>query len=709
MLRIASVVLRRRRVVLFLWLVVAATGLATLSTTIGRLSPDLTIPGQPSFVADARIDALYGSGGNALPVIVVATAPFGTSSAAANSIADQIFQAARSSMRGSRLADLTNTGDIHLVGDRGLTQWAVIFTRPSRSFSPPNPAPAIRTATERVAPLGWRVGITGGNLLQAGSAHHGTSTLTETLAGALGALLVLAVVFASFIAVIPLLMAAVAIPTTFLAVLGLSNLMTVSVIAQFLIALIGLGIAIDYSLLVITRWRELRAQGEENEIAVEHAMVSAGRAVVFSGLTVALSLLSLVVLPVPFLRSIGISGFLIPLVSVAVAVTLLPVLLATVGPRLDRPRLRNEVGASRPWRAWARFILRHRRAAALGAGVVLIGVVLPFGGLRLGEPVAASLSQGGPAFSTLHQLQSLGVPSGVLDPTEILVESVAAEHVARRFNSQPGVFMAVAPTGGDWHRSGTSIVDVFPVAEPSAALGASETAHIVAEASGIPGVLGVGGAGPSQSDFITAVYGHFPLMLALVALATLLLLTRAFRSIVLAAKAVLLNLTSVAAAYGVMVLVWQDGFGSRLIWSTPATGSITVWVPLMVFAFLFGLSMDYEVFILSRVREEYDITGSTDTAIELGIARTGRLVTSAALILCLGFVAMASAPATDLRIMATGLGAGILLDALLIRSVLVPALLGVLGGWNWWLPPSLARLLRIKRSPSEAVPGRSVA
>jgi putative drug exporter of the RND superfamily len=161
---------------------------------------------------------------------------------------------------------------------------------------------------------------------------------------------------------------------------------------------------------------------------------------------------------------------------------------------------------------------------------------------------------------------------------------------------------------------------------------------------------------------------------------------------------VLLNVVSVGAAWGVMTLIWQEGHGSQLIWGIPATGVITQWVPLMMFAFLFGLSMDYEVFILSRMREEYDATGSTTEAAVHGIARTGRLVTSAALILFLSFVAMSTSPETDLKILATGLGAGILLDATIVRALLVPALVSLFGRWNWWLPAWPARVLRVKPS-----------
>jgi RND superfamily putative drug exporter len=197
-------------------------------------------------------------------------------------------------------------------------------------------------------------------------------------------------------------------------------------------------------------------------------------------------------------------------------------------------------------------------------------------------------------------------------------------------------------------------------------------------------------------------------MIALIALLTFLLLARALRSLLLPLKAVVLNVSSVAAAWGVLALVWQHGYGSQAIWGIPAAGSIPSWLPLMVFAFLFGLSMDYEVFILSRVREEYDATGSTDIAVVRGIGRTGRLVTSAALILFLGFVAMASAPSTQVKMIATGLGAGIILDATIIRALLVPAVVSLFGRFNWWLPPPVARFLLVKpsHSPPAVDPGR---
>ncbi len=198
---------------------------------------------------------------------------------------------------------------------------------------------------------------------------------------------------------------------------------------------------------------------------------------------------------------------------------------------------------------------------------------------------------------------------------------------------------------------------------------------------------------------VAALYSRFPAILGLVAALSLLLLMRAFRSVVLSVKALVLNVLSVGASYGALVLIWQHGYGSKAIWGIPATGVIVDFVPLMVFAFQFGLSMDYEVFIVSRIREEYDTGKTTDNAAAAGIARTGRLVTSAALILFLAFAALAAGPQTSIKIFATGLGVGILLDATVVRALLLPALISLFGSWNWWLPRPIARLMRCPPGP----------
>ena len=233
---------------------------------------------------------------------------------------------------------------------------------------------------------------------------------------------------------------------------------------------------------------------------------------------------------------------------------------------------------------------------------MVLALIFPLTNLNIGEPRTSSLAASGPAHSALVGFSSAGVPTGVVAPLEVLVREQSAQNVVTSLGRLPGVYTAVAPSGPSWHRDGTAVVEVVPAEEPSAAAGDATVTAVRKTADGIPGVLGVGGAGPAQQDFSHSIYGNFPLMLALIAIATFLLLARAFRSAVLAAKAVIFNILSVCAAYGTTVLIWQSGYGSHLVWDIPATGPITVWVPIMVFAFLFGLSMDYEVFILSHPR-----------------------------------------------------------------------------------------------------------
>ena len=495
-------------------------------------------------------------------------------------------------------------------------------------------------------------------------------------------------------------MAFVSIMTTFLLLLGLTEVTTVSPIVQFLIALIGLGVAIDYSLIVVSRWREERTHGASDEEAVQIAMEQAGRAVVFSGITVAIGLLALIALPLPFLRSMGYGGMLIPLVSTLVAITLLPVVLAKFGGKLDWPHRRTDDKASRAWTRWAEAVSRRRwLAAGLGMAFIIALVGASFG-LRLGTSDANTLAEAGDAKEGLDALVNSGIGEGSLLPHEILIDgSTPPDQVAADLREVEGIHGAVAPEDPTWNQNGTAIVEAIPIPDSGSEEGEENLEAVRDTAHAAGSDVAVGGQPAANADFIDAVYGSFPLMIALIAISTFILLARAFRSILLPIKAIILNILSVGAAWGVLAIVWQNGNGSELIWGVEATGSVPSWIPLMVFAFLFGLSMDYEVFILSRMREEYDRTGSTDTAVIQGIARTGRLVTSAALILFLAFMAMASAPGTDIRIMATGLAAGILLDATIIRALIVPAVISLMGRWNWWLPAWSAKLLRVEPSP----------
>ncbi len=707
-------VLSHKRTVVVAWIALTIAGVMAAGPASDALEPEFSVPDGEGWETNLAIAENYkGTGGELPPLIPVVTLPEGESvdsPAVADALAD-MDKRLNEALPGSRIASYASTGDKAFVSDDGNTTFAIAYPAPGPDAEfgeNPQAERAASKALEGFEVAGSPVHLTGFDALaeDSGEDSDGPAVLIEALVGGLGALVVLTFVFASFLAVVPIAMAFVSIMTTFLLLLGLTEFTTVSPVVLFLIALIGLGVAIDYALIVVSRWREERSHGRSGDEAVQKAMETAGRAVIFSGITVAIGLLAMIALPLPFLRSIGYGGMLIPLVSVLVAITLLPVVLSTVGARLDWPHRRTDDRASRAWTRWAEAVSRRRWLAA-GAGMaVILALVLAATDLQLGASDADTIAQSGDAKDGLVALEEAGIGEGALLPHEILVSgSTDPDAVASEMREVEGVHGAVAPSDGSWRSGDSVIVEAIPVPDSGTPEGKDHLEAVRAAADEAGPDVAVGGIPASNTDFIDAVYGSFPLMIALIAISTFILLARAFRSLLLPLKAILLNILSVGAAWGVLVLVWQSGYGSELIWGTEATGSVPSWMPLMVFAFLFGLSMDYEVFILSRMREEYDRTGSTETAVVEGIGRTGRLVTSAALILFLAFAAMASAPGTDIRMIATGLAAGILLDATVIRALIVPAVMSLMGRWNWWLPNWGARLLRVEPStlaPAEA-------
>ncbi len=642
----------------------------------------------PSYQAGLAITNAYGNGGNVSPTVVVVTLPASepAQSASGRVALDATF--APLIGEGSlRVVSYPTVNDPRLVSASGRAVLGLIFG----GNNSPNAA-QIAAWMRAAAPPGVTVAVTGLTALYTAPGAGGIGILGEVVIGAIGALLVLVLVFGSFLAVIPLILAGVSILATFLLIGVLTAFTDVSQLVEYLVALIGLGVAIDYSLLVVTRWREERDRGRTNDDAVVVAMSTAGRAAAFSGATVGVGLLTLVLLPVPFLRGLGYCGLLIPLVTVVAALTLLPVLLSSWGPRLDRrsrrAQNRHQRNAGRPsrlWTTWTRAVIRHR-IFAIVAALTVLGVLLgAASGLRLGEVRPTSLASVGSAEQGLRSLQSEGFPVGVFSPIEVLVpDRDNPQGLVVRLRSITGVYTAFAPRGQAWQRSGSSLIDILPSAPTSSSINTVTVSAVRATVARLAPGAQVAGDGPAEIDIVHALYSRFPLIVAIVALIALLALIRAFRSVVLPIKAVVLNLLSVGASYGALVLIWQNGYGSHAIWGITATGVLVDFVPLLMFAFLFGLSMDYEVFILSRIKEAHDAGRSTDDAVIEGLGHTGRLVTSAAIILFLAFAALASGPGVPLKIFATGLGVGILLDATIVRALLVPALVSLLGNWNWW-------------------------
>ena len=436
--RLARLVLKHRLWVAIIWLVLLIAGGAAAGPAAGRLKVDFSLPGQPGYETEQKLIATFGTSTDDT-LVPVLTVPAGSTVQQRAADVAKVWAEVRTKLPQLRVVDFSSTGDRQFITSDGRSTFALIQGPPPKGFGTgieTSFSPVFKAAATSA---NLQAGVTSYALLAEGGNTGGPSVLVETLLGALGALAVLAFVFASFLAFVPLIIAAVSILTTFLLVLGLTYITDVSFVVQFLIALVGLGVAIDYSLLLVSRWREERAHGRSNDEAVVRAVETAGHAVLASGVTVAISLLALVVVPVPFLRSMGLGGMLIPLVSVAVVLTLLPALLSKIGPRVDWPRIRHDAVAARGWSAWARLIVRRRWIAA-GVAVVLLGLIIaPVSHLKIGQSGTKSLARSGPAFTVLQQLKAGGVDNGVLTPIEALVPQDKATAAVQAAKGVSGV------------------------------------------------------------------------------------------------------------------------------------------------------------------------------------------------------------------------------------------------------------------------------
>jgi RND superfamily putative drug exporter len=700
---LAHLIVRRRWIVIGVWLLLTGFGAFAAGQLSSRWYTATAIPGQPAYEASQR--SLHQLGiGDRTPIVVVFHASTDISK---NTGVAQSMQHAAAAVPGAFTSSYFTTGsDLYLSKDRH-TAFQMLYPRGPDDVTVLAGAEAIRTAAAAGLPAGTTVNVTGrlplDDATKDGKAG-GTGVLLEVLIGGIGALLILLFVFGTLPAVLtPIGIAIAAILNTFSLVWALTYVTHVSIIVQFLIGLVGLGLAIDYALVVIFRFRDELRDGKDVETALVQTMNSAGKSVITSGSTVAIGLLAMVALPLPLIRSMGIGGMLIPAVSVLASLTLLPALLAVLGHRINKVRVMPKRlidqghGEDGAWGRWARFVLRRPRAIA-GVGIVLVVALAGIGTqLNASETELKNFPGTGTAIAGRQMLADAHITPGVMKPLNVLVEHGGnAEQIAAKMRTVKGVVGATAPA--TWKAGDTSFVEAFPAIDGAAPGIQAIVDRSKAALKGTDGTLtGITAVG---RDFLHALFGTFPYVIGLVLLLTLVLLTRAFRSIVLAVKAVVLNLFSLAAAYGIVVFIFQQGHGSSL-WNVGATGAITAYVPLMIFAFLFGLSMDYEVFMLARMREAYDETGSTDKAIELGLARTGKLVTSGALILMFAFLVLSSSPGFEIKSLAVGIAAGIIFDATVIRALLVPALMKLFGQANWYLPEWARIGLRIP--PQSAV------
>ncbi len=552
------------------------------------------------------------------------------------------------------------------------------------------------------------------------------------------AIVVLLLVFGlSWAVTIPLLFAASTVFGTLSLVYVIANFMTTPTYVTNLVFLIGLGIAIDYSLLIVYRFREELARDGEVQPAIVRTMRTAGRAVIFSGATVAIGLALLIFMPLPFVRAIGIGGFLLPVVSILAAATLQPALLAIYGRRGTRrvhvaAFVRGRLGLplraadERPddvehrfWARTARSIMRRKWRYALGAAALLAAAAVPVAWLQLTPGATAGIPQYPQSVKGLNVLEGALGP-GAVAPAEVLVDAgtpgrvrdpsvqAALDRLVTEVRSDPETAAVYYLPGGRFlDRTGRYAQVIVATRHEYGSEEAQSFVHrlrgsLIPQAAFPAGAdVRAGGSPPQGVDFLHVAYGVFPWLVLAVLVLTYLLLMRAFRSLVLPLKAVILNLLSVAAAYGALVVVFRFGVGKDVLglYQFP---QIEGWIPIFLFAMLFGLSMDYEVFLVSRMREEWDATHDNERAVELGLERTGRIITAAAAIMVAAFCGFLAGSIVGLQEFGAGLAVAILLDATVVRAVLVPALMAIMGRYNWWLPAGIARVVRVQPSPLRA-------
>ena len=711
--RLARLVIRHRRAVVGAWILLTAFGAFSAAKVSNRWLESFSIPGYSAYESNQRAVKTFGNGEQ--PPLVAVFHSNGDVTKQTG-IADAVAAGQRV-LRGSRSSSYFSTHNNAYVSRDRHTTFAEIYPAGQGGFNALVNIPQTRKQIQAATPAGVTANLTGRDPIYeaASSDTNGPSILGEAVIGGLGALIILLFVFGTLPAVaMPLLVAIASILNTFTLVWIVTYFTDVSIIVQFLIALVGLGVAIDYALVMIFRFREELRHGRDNDDALVQTMRHAGRSVIVSGTTVAVGLLSMVLLPLPFIRSIGVGGMLIPAVSVLAAITLLPAMMSILGPRINSVRVmpRRIVEGSDAeagfWNRWAYLVVRRPLVIA-GVGTAICAALLYYGfQLNPSEAQVKDLPGAGDAIAGRQALTAAGISPGVMKPFQILVEGGATpaklKSVVSTVAATPGVAGAAAPE--QWRRGGTAIVEAFPAADGAARsmrpVISNLQDNVLPRLQSGGSQVTLGGVAAEDRDFVHAVYGNFPYVLLFVIVLTYILLARAFRSLILPLKAVLLNLVSLGAAFGIVVFIFQIGHGSQAIWGVHPTQSIIAWIPLMIFAFLYGLSMDYEVFMLTRMREAYDETGDTPKAIRLGLARTGKLVTSAALVLCLAFFVLSTSPGTDIKQFGIGLSAGILFDATVIRALLVPSLMRLLGRWNWWLPAPVARVLRVRPAASTA-------
>jgi RND superfamily putative drug exporter len=694
--RTTRAVLRRRRAVLATWLVLLIVGAVASTQLSPLLSNDFAVPGSDSARAATVLTRSFGDRSDGEYLVVFVAPPALVRAAQLQSALDNAVSRIPTAHAGLVRRASGNVFYAAVVSRLDLKTAKADTAVLRRALRPP---PGVQAYVSGPPAIAHDL-----DPIFAADLRQGEFAIALP-----AALLVLVLVLGlSAIVTLPLLFAGATIATTLGLVFAIAHAVAMATYVTNLVELIGLALAVDYSLLVVYRFRDELANDDAVEAAIVRTMTTAGRSVAFSGAAVALGLALLLFIPVPFVRSLGLGGLVIPLVSVAAATTLLPALLSVYGRRGSGyvPILRRRDGG-RFWPRLAAGIMRRPLLFLAGGSTFLLLAAAPALGLELTPGSADGVPQTLPAVRGFDVLRrALG--AGALSPTQIVISGdvtaspgeAATARLTKLLRADPEV-VAVEPLVDPTRRHEELVVvgrHEYGL-QPAQRFVRRLRGTIVPQARFPRHTEVVVGGGTAQGvDFLDRSYGAFPWLVLAVLMLTYVLLLRAFRSLVLPLKAVILNVLSVSASYGMLVVFFSWGLGERTL-GLYRFDQIEGWIPIFLFALLFGLSMDYEVFLVTRMREAWDAGLDNEHAVAEGLERTGRIVTAAAIIMVAAFLGFVDGRIAGLQEFGLGLAVAILVDATIVRAILVPSLMAVLGRWNWWLPARVARLVRVEPSP----------
>jgi RND superfamily putative drug exporter len=692
------------------WMVAAIAAVAAIAVLLGGA---LTTDGEPTNdpqslrAKDALLSAIPPRDGGATDVIVIQADSDGATEAELRTFVARVTQTSPE-LGASVLGEITVSAD----GRAALIRLALEDDARTEAV--------LEEVLEADTRAGFSVAIAGDetldhdfNLLSQEDLEKG-----ELQFGLPAALIILLLVFGAVVAgLVPLLMAIVSIVVALGLVALIAQQFELSVFVVNMLTGMGLALGIDYSLFVVSRFREERGRGLERQEAIAVSGATASRAVVFSGTAFVVAMFGMLLVPNSIMRSLAVGAITVGVVSVAAATTLLPALLGLLGDKVNRLRIpffgRASFDESNPegrlWSAVISHVLRRPGMSFALSAALLLLLAAPVLGMKVGTSGVTTLPD---RFASKQGFAALAeaFPGTTTDPVEVVVtanasgeaQQAAIAALEERLRSDP----RFASSGSELSADGEAAVvraalDGDPAADEAVVAVRELRERTVPELFGAGGVeVLVGGTTSENIDYFDSVIDPAPWVIAIVLALTFVLLTVVFRSIVVAGTAVLLNLLSVGAAYGLLVAVFQHGWGAELL-GFQQSDTIEAWVPLFLFSVLFGLSMDYQVFLLSRIRERYDVTGDTTDAVTFGISSTARIITGAAFIIVAVFAGFARGDLVAFQQMGFGVAVALLIDATIIRSVLLPSVMKLLGDRNWYLPRWLAWLpeLRVEGMP----------